>query len=263
MGLGEIIRRRREDLSLTQDQVAAEGKISKPYLSNIETGKAKNPPSDRVLHRLESALHFQKGELTRLAHYARTPLDVREEHEMLKAEVQELRGVLNELLAHVAGKEIGKVDVGALANRINTQDNVSRISPGAAVPIINKVTGGYPPHFPDPSYPPGIPDEYVRCPGLHDPQGFAVRVVGDSMEPEYREGDIVVLSPNTPARSGDDCFVRFDTEGKTTFKRYYQDNERTIRLQPLNSKYPGETYPREGVTGIWPAVFRIERIRQS
>ena len=39
-----------------------------------------------------------------------------------------------------------------------------------------------------------------------------------------------------------------------------QDDEQTIRLQPLNSKYPSSTHPREKVTGLWPAVFRFERI---
>jgi SOS-response transcriptional repressor LexA len=80
------------------------------------------------------------------------------------------------------------------------------------------------------------------------------------MEPAFREGDVVVFSPNTPAKAGDDCFVRFEDDG-TTFKRYYQDDEGTIRLQPLNSKYRPEAYPREKVTGLWPATLRIQKLR--
>jgi len=81
------------------------------------------------------------------------------------------------------------------------------------------------------------------------------------MEPSYREGDIVVFSPNTPVRSGDDCFVRFEGDGETTFKRFYEDDERIIRLQPLNSQYASRTHSRESITGLWPAVFRIQRLR--
>ena len=35
----------------------------------------------------------------------------------------------------------------------------------------------------------------IMCgvPDLHDPNAFAVRVVGDSMEPKFKEGDIVVF----------------------------------------------------------------------
>ena len=43
-------------------------------------------------------------------------------------------------------------------------------------------------------YPVGIADDYVRCPDLHDANAFAVRVVGDSMEPRFHEGDIVIFS---------------------------------------------------------------------
>ena len=261
MSIGDIVRRRRQQSGLTQEQVADQVGISKPYLSNIETGKAKNPPTDRVLRSLELTLSFEANELTKLAHFARTPVDVRQEHEFLEAELQKLRGVLKELLNEGPRKQLGGVDLDELAKRIYGDSNVKRLSAGVAVPVINKVAAGYPKHFTDLDYPPSVADEYIRCPDLHDPQAFAARMVGDSMSPPYHEGDIVVFCPNTPARSGDDCFVRFDNNN-TTFKRFYQDDRNTIRLQPLNSKYPAETYHRERITGLWPAVFRIERLRQ-
>jgi SOS-response transcriptional repressor LexA len=283
MSIGAIIRGRREELGLTQDRVAAQVGISKPYLSNIETGKAKNPPTDRVLFLLERVLRFGCGQLTKLAHLARTPSDVRQEHELLEAEVQQLRSVLKELFRKVSDlpaaagalrKETGGMDLDALAKRIREEllpghagaasgreSNVRALSAGRAIPVINKVSAGYPHDFTDLDYPPSVADEYVRCADVHDPQAFAARVVGDSMEPAYREGDIVIFSPNSPLHSGDDCFVRFEQEGGTTFKRYYQDDPTTIRLQPLNSKYPAESYPREQITGLWPAVFRMEKLR--
>jgi len=261
MSIGDIVRRRRQQLGLTQEQVADQGGISKPYLSNIETSKAKNPPTDRVLRSLERTLAFEADELTKLAHFARTPVDVRQEHELLEAELQKLRSVLKELLTGGPRKQFGGVDLDELAKRIYGDSNVKRLSAGVAVPVINKVAAGYPQHFTDLDYPPSVADEYVRCPDLHDPQAFAARMVGDSMNPPYREGDIVVFCPNTPAQNGDDCFVRFENNG-TTFKRFYQDDQNAIRLQPLNSTYPAKTYQREQITGLWPAVFRIERLRQ-
>jgi len=266
MDIGRIIRKRRRELGLTQDQVSEQVGISKPYLSNVETGKAKNPPTDRVLRALEGALAFRRSELTKLAHLARTPLDVRHEHEALEGEVQKLRGILKDLLSKAPRKDSGGVDLDRLYKDLagsDSEGNVRTIPAGVVVPVINKVTAGYPRTFTDLNYPPSIAEEYIRCPDLHDPQAFAARVVGDSMEPTYKAGDIVIFSPNTPARSGDDCFVRFDEEGGTNFKRFYQDDERTIRLQPLNSRYPAQTYPRERITGLWPAVFRIERIERN
>jgi len=261
MSLGGIIRQRREELSMTQDQVATRVGISKPYLSNIETDKVKNPPTDGVLYGLERALEFEHGDLARLAHLARTPVDVREEHEMLEAQVQKLRSVLKELLKQGSKKKLAGVDLGGLIAETEGRSNVKQIAPGVAVPIINKVAAGYPSHFTDLDYPPSVADEYTRCPDMHDQQAFAARVVGDSMAPLYHEGDIVVFSPNTPARSGDDCFVRFDSDTGTTFKRLYLDEEDSLRLQPLNNNYPAQTYRREQITGLWPAVYRIQRVR--
>lgn len=261
MSLGQIIRRRREELGLTQDQVSLRGGISKPYLSNIETGRAKNPPTDAVLLSLERVLAFQPGQLTKLAHLARTPPDIRQEHEQLEAELDKLRGIVREMLRSGPRKEGGGVDLDALARVLPEDGNVRVISAGRLVPVINKVAAGYPQQFTDLDYPVSIADEYVRCADLHDPQAFAARVVGDSMEPAYHEGDVVVFSPNTTPRSGDDCFVRFVEDAGTTFKRYYQDTPEAIRLQPLNNKYASEVHPRESISGLWPAAFRIQRLR--
>ncbi len=259
MSLADILRKRREHLGLTQDQVSVQAEISKPYLSNIETAKVKNPPSDRVLKALERVLQFPKGELMKVAHLARTPPDVRHEHEVLEAEVEKLRAVLRDLAKGTPRKKVGGVDLDRLLARGKGKGNVRAIATGRPVPIINKVAAGYPHHFTDLDYPVSVADEYVRCPDLHDPQAFAARVVGDSMEPEYHEGDIVVFAPGTPAASGNDCFVRFEGGG-TTFKRVYQDDEQALRLQPLNSQYAAETYPREQVTGLWPAALLIQRL---
>jgi cytoskeletal protein RodZ len=49
MSLGQIIRKKREQLNLTLDEVSNRIGFSKPYLSTIETGKVKNPPSDELL----------------------------------------------------------------------------------------------------------------------------------------------------------------------------------------------------------------------
>jgi phage repressor protein C with HTH and peptisase S24 domain/DNA-binding XRE family transcriptional regulator len=260
MSLGSIIRSRRDELGLTQEIVAAQVGISKPYLSNIETGRAKNPPSDGVVRSLERALSFRPGELVRLAHLVRTPSDVREKYELYEAEVHKLRGVLRDLNRDSAEE----VETGDFEGSAASQGRGEMgISIGGVVPVINSVAAGYPHHFTDLDYPPGVAEEYIRCPDVHDPQAFAARVVGDSMEPDYRERDIVVYSPNTPARSGDDCFVRFEEGEGTTFKRIYHDDEESIRLQPLNQAYPAQVVPREKITGLWPAILRIHRIRED
>jgi SOS-response transcriptional repressor LexA len=268
MNPGATIRQRRKSLGLTQDVVAAQARISKPYLSNIETGRAKNPPTDAVLMRLEIVLKFQEGELIGQAHLARTPPDVRRSHEQLKAEVQELRAVLSKLSAapHTEGVELNleriKGKLGLNRGDFPPADNVRSADIGKRIPIINRVSAGYPQDFTDLDYPPSVADEYVQCPNMNDPQAFAARVVGDSMEPDYHEDDVVIFSPNTLPRNGDDCFVRFDGDYSTTFKRFYLDSQESIRLQPRNNKYPSQVYAPAQITGLWPAVFRFEKVRR-
>ena len=131
------------------------------------------------------------------------------------------------------------------------------------IPIINKVSAGYPKDFTDLDYPRGVADSYLTCPDLSDTDAFAARVCGDSMMPKYREGDVVVFSPALVPRSGDDCFVRFE-DGQTTFKRvFFEADERgksVLRLQPRNERYRPQTLAPENVTGLYKALYRFERV---
>ena len=248
MDLGTIIRKRRNEKGLTQDQLSERIGISKPYLSNIETGRAKNPPTDRILVALEVELGFESNALLRLGHLVRTPSDIALELDEQQAELVHLRRVVQEFADANPGQAVG--------------ESIPRLPVGRGVPVINSVAAGYPAHFADLDSPASTREEVVHCPGLTDAQAFAARVVGDSMEPMYHEGDLVVFSPNTKPTPGDDCFVRFAGDTGTTFKRFYQDTPDEIRLQPLNNAHPAQTHSSNSITGLWPAIFRIEQLRR-
>ncbi len=246
MSLGEIIRSKREELGLTLDEVGSRIGFSKPYLSTIETGKVSNPPSDELLQKLEKVIGFEPGTLLYLAHMERMPADIRERVETVEAENEKWRQL---------NKNPGKKDSSqeAIASKPS-------LSPGRLVPIINKVAAGYPTDFDDLDYPVGVADDYIRCPDVHDPNAFAVRVVGDSMEPKFKEGDIIVFSPAAEVRNGDDCFVRFSTPHETTFKRVFFETNDTVRLQPRNEKYPPAMVDGKRVNGIYRAIIRHETL---
>ncbi|MEN6337479.1 MAG: XRE family transcriptional regulator, partial [Phycisphaerales bacterium] len=257
MSLGQIIRSKREQLNLTLDEVSNRVGFSKPYLSTIETGKVKNPPSDELLTRLEKVLKFETGLLLHIAHLERMPSDVRGVYESREAENIRLRQVLRK----VTEKRSQSSEVKELLAQMNadSKDGKSGMSAGRLVPIINKVAAGYPTDFNDLDYPVGIADDYVRCPDLHDPNAFAVRVVGDSMEPRFHEGDIVIFSPSLDVRNGDDCFVRFTMPHETTFKRVFFERDNKVRLQPRNERYSPTIIEGNRVDGIYRAVIRYER----
>lgn len=260
MSLGQIIRSKRLGCGLTLDELSFRCGYSKPYLSTIETGKVKNPPSDRLLQKLEQVLGFESGLLLHIAHMERAAPDIRQEYESSAAENERLKHYLRRLI-HQGGPEQDD-ELNQLLGPDSSDESLTKgsLSAGRLVPVINRVGAGYPREFNDLDYPVGIADDYVRCPDLHDPNAFAVRVVGDSMEPKFRQDDIVVFSPAAEVHNGDDCFVRFTLPHETTFKRVFFENDSTVRLQPRNEKYSPFMVEAQRVNGIYRAVIRYEKL---
>jgi repressor LexA len=258
MALGQIIRNKREELKLTLDEASERVGFSKPYLSTIETGRVKNPPSDELLKKLEKALDFEPGLLLHIAHIEGLPSDVRNEYESVEAENQKWRGLMKRLAN--AKTDASQLDAVLAETELGSQPAKSSVAAGRLVPVINKVAAGYPNDFDDLDYPVGMAEDYVRCPDLHDPNAFAVRVWGDSMEPKFHEGDIVIFSPALEVRNGDDCFVRLAVPHETTFKRVFFELESQVRLQPRNEKYSPVFIDANRINGLYRAVTRIEKL---
>jgi DNA polymerase V len=65
---------------------------------------------------------------------------------------------------------------------------------------------------------------------------YALRVVGDSMEPEFADGCVVIIDPGHAPRDGSYVVVEF--AGDVFFRQLVVDGERRF-LKPLNPKYGG------------------------
>ena len=258
MSLGQIIRRKREQLNLTLDEVSSRVGFSKPYLSTIETGKVKNPPGDRLLKKLEKILEFEPGLLLHIAHIEGLPSDIRQDYESAEAESQRWRQLIKNLVHQKT--DVSQLDTLLAKSKLDAEKESLPLAAGRFVPIINKVAAGYPSDFNDLDYPVGVADDYVRCPDMHDPNAFAVRVVGDSMEPKFSQGDIVVFSPAAEVRNGDDCFIRFAEPHETSFKRIFFEPNNNVRLQPRNEKYSPVIIDGKRINGLYRAVTKIEKL---
>lgn len=258
MSLGQIIRKKREQLNLTLDEVSGYTGFSKPYLSTIETDKVKNPPSDELLTKLEKILEFEPGLLLHIAHMQRIPPDIRQQYESAEAENLKLRSFIKNLIdTKPSAKKLGSL---LAQTKLHAEKAEAPLAAGRMVPVINKVSAGYPTDFNDLDYPVGVADDYVRCPDLHDPSSFAVRVVGDSMEPRFREGDIVVFSPAAEVHNGDDCFIRFAMPHETAFKRVFFEPDNKVRLQPRNEKYSPIIVDGKRINGLYRAIIKYEKL---
>ena len=258
MSLGQIIRKKREQLNLTLDEVSSRVGFSKPYLSTIETDKVKNPPSDELLTKLEKVLEFESGLLLRIAHIERVPSDIRQEYESAEAENEKLRKFIRNLVHQKT--DIARLGDFLAESKLDIEQAGPALAAGRLVPVINKVSAGYPSDFNDLDYPVGIADDYVRCPDLHDPNAFAVRVVGDSMEPKFNEGDIVIFSPAAEVHNGDDCFVRFAMPHETAFKRVFFEPDNKVRLQPRNENYSPTIVDGKRINGLYRAIIKYEKL---
>ncbi|MBL7215317.1 MAG: LexA family transcriptional regulator [Phycisphaerae bacterium] len=260
MSLGQIIREQRKSLHLTLDEVADYTGFSKPYLSTIETSRVKNPPSDGLLESLEECLEFPEGHLQRIAHLEGMPEDVRRDYEAIDVENRQYRQILKDIIQ----RKLKPGKLGALLSEYDMDINQAeerKEKPGQWVPVINKVPAGYPADFDDLGYPTGFADDYVRCPDIHDPNAFAVRVVGDSMEPKFSEGHIVVFSPATDVQNGDDCFIRLKSPHETTFKRvFFETDKKKVRLQPRNDTYAPVIVGTRRLNGLYRAVIHYQQL---
>ena len=296
---GRQLRFQRYARNLTLDQLAAATGISKPYLSNIETARLTGPPSADKLSLLEQTLALPAGSLVAQADWLRTPPSVRALFSGPDAAGK--YSVDNSL----PRRSDGAVDLDQLfqaarqaTNRLDDKNNPRHVDPQAydpgrqprpiglspfiplsRIPLINRVAAGNAAEFTDLDYPVGIADRYVSAPcppappadslaaGEADANMFALRIEGDSMEPLYHQGDIVVFSSTQPPRDGDDCLVRLDDAENfsTTFKRVEFATENNdsnadapyLTLVPLNVAYARRSCRRGQITGLYPALWRI------
>jgi SOS-response transcriptional repressor LexA len=69
---------------------------------------------------------------------------------------------------------------------------------------------------------------------------FALMVLGDSMAPEFQEGEIIVIEPDGHAQHG--SYVLAQVNGEYTF-RQLQEHEGRWRLTALNPRYPDVEIP--------------------
>lgn len=92
---------------------------------------------------------------------------------------------------------------------------------------------------------------------------FAIVIQGNSMEPEFTEGDLVLIDPSEPIHPGD-FVVAKNGEEETTFKKYRprgigDDGEEIFELIPLNDDYPAMRSDRQSIQIIGVMVEHRRR----
>lgn len=107
--------------------------------------------------------------------------------------------------------------------------------PIAVVPVLTWVQAGALRSAED-LYPyAGAAEEYLSV-SVRGKHCFSLTVRGDSMLPDFREGDKIVIDPDLAPQSGDYVVAVIDGSGEATFKRYLKKKDGEV-LMPLNPDY--------------------------
>ena len=141
-------------------------------------------------------------------------------------------------LAEFVG-EIGAQNHGALTRRI---------------PVIGYAQAGAQGYFDDAGYPAGTGWDEVLFPHIGDPKAYALEISGDSMEPGYRDGDTIVVSPNANIRRGDRVVVK-TTGGEVMAKELARQSARKVELVSLNRAHPDRTLDTDEIAWMARIVW--------
>ena len=120
------------------------------------------------------------------------------------------------------------------------------------VPLLGRVAGGMPIL---------AVQEYGNQ--IHTPLkcDCALELVGDSMEPDYKSGDILLIH-RQPELSNGELGIVMILEGaeiaEVTFKKFYQDDDRII-LKSINPKYPDQILKKVDIMIFGKVVGKHEQ----
>lgn len=125
------------------------------------------------------------------------------------------------------------------------------------VPLLSNVQAGMYTEFVDNLHPGEGDYEKIPTAVPVNRYTFALRVTGDSMEPEFTEGMLLIIEPELDAQPND-YVVAKNGGNETTFKQLVRDGEDWY-LKPLNPRYPIKPLGKSTIVGVLRAVEKRYR----
>ncbi len=135
---------------------------------------------------------------------------------------------------------------------VGCETMIPKSTGGVWIPVLGRIAAGIPI---------GAIEEvidYEEIPAEMAKSGdfFSLYVKGDSMEPEYRDGDVIVVRKQDTAETGEDAVIIVNGND-ATFKRLRRD-ENGITIVPLNSaKYTPWYYTNEQIENLPVKILGI------
>jgi phage repressor protein C with HTH and peptisase S24 domain len=118
-----------------------------------------------------------------------------------------------------------------------------------SVPLLGFAEAGAGGYFDDGGFPAGAGWDEIAFPAVADEHAYALEVSGQSMEPAYRDGDVILISPAAPKRRGDRVVVKTKA-GEVMVKELKRETAKSIELKSLNAAHPDRTIAMSDVLWI-------------
>jgi phage repressor protein C with HTH and peptisase S24 domain len=123
-----------------------------------------------------------------------------------------------------------------------------------SVPLLGLAQAASGSHFDDSGFPAGKGWDEVALPSGSDEHGYALEISGDALNPVYRDGDVIMVSPGTPIRRGDRVVVK-TRAGEVMVKELKRRTAKTLELQSLNPNQADRTLAAGDVEWIARIVW--------
>jgi phage repressor protein C with HTH and peptisase S24 domain len=142
----------------------------------------------------------------------------------------------------------------ALVSGARALPGAGRPAAARRIPLIGLAQAGGEGFFDDGGYPVGGAWDEVGLPEVVDPNAYALEISGDSMEPVFRDGDLIVVSPAAPIRRGDRVVVR-TRRGEVMAKQLQRRSARRVELLSLNPAHPSYSFDLAEIAWIHRIVW--------
>lgn len=141
-----------------------------------------------------------------------------------------------------------------LGDFVGLIDGVTGAARPRLLPVIGHAEAGNDGYFDDAGYPAGQGWDEVAVPSVEDPHAYALEVSGNSMEPAYREGDTLIVSPGAQIRRGDRVVVKL-AGGEVLTKELRRQTATRVELRSLNPDFEDRLVPLEDIRWIARIVW--------
>lgn len=108
--------------------------------------------------------------------------------------------------------------------------------------------------FDDSGFPAGSGWDQVPFPNVEDQNTYALEITSDSMEPYYRQGDVLIVSPNSEIRRSDRIIVR-KTNGEVLAKFLNRQTTNWIEFSSINPPHEKLKVPSNDIDWIARIVW--------